>query len=208
LLLKVSCNRSNYIIIPSLATAPQSGSSEVALNIPIRIAQQQRRHPTAFVTACQLKSDSITDRKLIITKASSSNSKASPQKTMDFLKRIGKVGNAVADTECLIGVDEGNAGGCTSSTKPLEKQLSSSPSRRTDSLLLIENGVIDDMTNKFPFTKTGSRWDVFTYVLCDAVRIMYFPFLSLFLRFLTSQQSNSYRKRPSDGGRFNGKSIT
>ena len=157
LLLKVSCKSNIDCINSSVAISRRSVSSRAsALCVSPTLAYPVRSQ-VAFVGACASNTRTATGRNLIVIKASSRNDKASPQKTMDFLRRIGKVGNTVADTECLIGVDEGNAGGCASSTKPLEKQR---PIFRS----CIETGVIDDMSNEFPFTNTGSRWGIFTYV--------------------------------------------
>ena len=151
----------------SLSSTLRTGTSLSALlGIPPLHVLQQRRHPVAFVSACRFSCDTTTNRKSIISVAASGNNKtnkASPQKTMDFLKRIGKVGNTV-DTECLIGVDEGNTGGCTSSTTSTSKQASDSISMHKNFRSCIETSIIDDMTNEFPFTNTGSRWDIFTYV--------------------------------------------
>jgi hypothetical protein len=182
LLLKVSGNKNIFCIHSSLAISSilaGTSSSLSALDIP---NASGRRRRVAFVSACRNTFDTNTDRRLIITAtASSSNNnsnskKASPQKTMDFLKRIGKVGNTVADTECLIGVDEGNAGGCTTATgknlQILEERQETSLTMRTATYRsCIETGIIDDMTNEFPCTNTGTRWDVFTYVL-----IVYYHF--------------------------------
>jgi hypothetical protein len=152
-----------------------------------------RKHPSrtaiAFVGARQHSFDTPASYKFNTAIASN---KASPSKTMDFLRRIGKVGSSV-DTECLIGVDEGNTGGCTSSssgnsissstTKPINQVLPTPPSSPTPPQSTqkvdktqtmpetskgfrscVETGIIDDMTHEFPYSNTGSRWDLFTYV--------------------------------------------
>ena len=170
--------QSTYASLEALAQTRRSRPLALVL-LPSVQRTVNRHRLVRFVSGCKVTFDTSTsDRKLIITAATSkhnnnnSNNKASPQKTMDFLKRIGKVGNTVTDTECLIGVDEGNAGGCTSSTttstttstgrniKPSEMQQVSSHFRSC-----VDTGTIDDLTYEFPYTSTGSRWGVFTYVL-------------------------------------------
>ena len=175
LLLKVSCNNDS----PFTYSTIQTGGSPSALRKQNAAPVRGLGNHVAFVkitgSACKSTFEKTTDRKLIITAATSKNSdnsnKASPQKTMDFLKSIGKVGSSVTDTECLIGVDEGNAGGCTSSATsaasvkiPENRQATSTSKRATTFRSCIETGIIDDMTNDFPYTSTGSRWDIFTYV--------------------------------------------
>ena len=178
LVYRATCSKNIQCAYSSLLNLARTRRSpSVLAGVP---SLQHRQRQGAFVSECKVTFDTTSDRKLIITAATSSNNnsnKASPQKTMDFLKRIGKVGNAVTDTECLIGVDEGNAGGCTSSTTsttstgknvnvPEKQQVLPSHFRSC-----VDTGIIDDMTNEFPYTNTGSRWGVFTYVLkfidCD-----------------------------------------
>lgn len=186
LVYRASCSKNIQCAYSSLLNlARTSRSRSVLVGVP-PIQQHRQQRQVAFVSGCKVTFDTTSDRKLIITAATSSNNnsnKASPQKTMDFLKRIGKVGNAVTDTECLIGVDEGNAGGCTSSTTsttstgknekvPEKQQVLSSHFRSC-----VDTGIIDDMTNEFPYTNTGSRWGVFTYVFSNSLTAMTLPFI-------------------------------
>lgn len=78
---------------------------------------------------------------------------------MQFLKQIGKVGGtANRDFRYAIGVDEGPSGksdGSTSGAAALRKA-------RAAYATCVESGVIDDMSETFPTTSSGTRWSGFT----------------------------------------------
>lgn len=80
-------------------------------------------------------------------------------KAMQFLKKIGRVGgNQKVDFTNAIGVDEGSstktAGkwGSGSSSRPLKKS-------KAAYLSCIQSGTIDDMSEEFPATSSGTQWD-------------------------------------------------
>jgi hypothetical protein len=119
-----------------------------------------------------------------------SSNRASPTKTMEFLKRIGKIGNNNDNSNMTqnnnhetdyitnaIGVDEGNAGSCTTTSAKNVAMRQSVPRNNamisddiTDTSTsdvpsfcsCVETGIIDDMSNTFPYTNTGTRWGIFT----------------------------------------------
>jgi hypothetical protein len=82
--------------------------------------------------------------------------RASPEKAMDFLKKIGKgTGGWSADNG--LGIDEGSE--ATRHSRTLHK-VSEAYAACTD-----DTGIIDDMTEAFPTTRCGTGWGTFTYVV-------------------------------------------
>lgn len=74
---------------------------------------------------------------------------------MKFLKKIGKVGGAAnRDFRYAIGVDEGLAG----------KSAGDGGLKKTKEAFrsCVETGVVDDMSEAFPQTSSGTRWSGFT----------------------------------------------
>ena len=90
--------------------------------------------------------------------ASSSGGDEKPtgdNKAMQFLKKIGKVGGAAnRDFRYAIGVDEGLAGK-SAGDRGLKKTKAAFRS-------CVETGVVDDMSEAFPQTSSGTRWSGFT----------------------------------------------
>jgi hypothetical protein len=80
--------------------------------------------------------------------------RASPEKAMDFLKRIGK-GTGWSSYNGM-GIDEGSE--ATSGTRVTLKKVSDAYAS------CIDTGIIDDMSELFPTTSCGSGWGKFTYV--------------------------------------------
>lgn len=79
-------------------------------------------------------------------------------KAMQFLKKMGKVGGAAnRDFRYAIGVDEGPAGKSSGgrSGGGLKKAKAAFKS-------CVDTGVIDDMSEVFPTTCSGTRWSGFT----------------------------------------------
>jgi len=75
---------------------------------------------------------------------------------MAFLRKRGKVGGNKDFTNAM-GVDEGPAGKSGSSVfgKPIKKNKSAYPS-------CVVSGIIDDMTDTFPYTSSGTQWSGIT----------------------------------------------
>jgi hypothetical protein len=75
---------------------------------------------------------------------------------MDFLKKVGKVGGAAnKDFRFAIGIDEGPS---TKATQDPTKVRKSKDAFRP----CTESGVIDNMTEDFPVTSSGTQWNGFT----------------------------------------------
>ena len=75
-------------------------------------------------------------------------------KAMQFLKQIGKVGGtANRDFRYAMGVDEGPAGKSAGGGLPKAKDAFRS---------CVESGIVDDMSEAFPQTSSGTRWSGFT----------------------------------------------
>ena len=74
---------------------------------------------------------------------------------MNFLKTIGKVGGvANRDFRYAIGVDEGPSGK-SAGRRGMQKIQEAFQS-------CVESGVVDDMSEDFPLTSSGTRWSGFT----------------------------------------------
>ena len=82
-----------------------------------------------------------------------SNQKNVDNKAMAFLRKIGKVGGDTDFTNAL-GVDEGPSGKSKGS-KPLRKSSHAYHSAE-------DEGLIDDLSEPFPTTSTGTRWTGYT----------------------------------------------
>lgn len=85
------------------------------------------------------------------------NASAKENKAMAFLRKIGKVGGAAnQDFMNSVGVDEGPAGKTSGGgTKHMRKAKSAYEE-------CTKSGVVDDMTETFPFTSSGTEWAGFT----------------------------------------------
>mmetsp|Transcript_2554 Transcript_2554/g.4375 ORF Transcript_2554/g.4375 Transcript_2554/m.4375 type:complete len:279 (-) Transcript_2554:1488-2324(-) len=76
-------------------------------------------------------------------------------KAMAFLRKIGRVGGqANQDFKSVIGIDEGSAGKHSGGAR-LRKASGAYKS-------CTETGVVDDMTEDFPFSSSGTRWSAFS----------------------------------------------
>lgn len=104
-------------------------------------------------------------KKLDKSSTSSTNKKKKDNKAMAFLKKIGKVGGAAnKDFGSATGSDEG-AGMSPMSSSPSSSSVSSSSSssssvRKSKQSFVeaTESGIIDDMTENFPMTSSGTEW--------------------------------------------------
>ena len=97
-----------------------------------------------------------------LDKSSSSSSKSTKKKdnkAMAFLKKIGKVGGAAnKDFGTATGSDEG-AGMSPMSSSPSTTTTSSSVRKSQQAFVeATESGIIDDMTENFPMTSSGTEW--------------------------------------------------
>ena len=92
------------------------------------------------------------------TKDGDTTSTNEDNKAMAFLRKIGKVGGvANVDFKNAVGVDEGPAGK-TKATAGM-KQVRKTKSAYTP---VTVNGVIDDLSEPFPVTSSGTQWAGFT----------------------------------------------
>jgi hypothetical protein len=94
------------------------------------------------------------------TKASKDPSETSSReenKAMSFLRKVGKVGGvANVDFTNAMGVDEGPAGKMAGEgMKPVRKAKSAYKA-------VTVNGVVDDLSEPFPVTSSGTQWAGFT----------------------------------------------
>ena len=81
---------------------------------------------------------------------------AGDNKAMQFLKKMGKVGGAAnRDFRYAIGVDEGTSGKSAGSGGGMQKAKAAFGS-------CVQTGVVDDMSEDFPQTSSGTRWSGFT----------------------------------------------
>jgi len=81
---------------------------------------------------------------------------AGDNKAMQFLKKMGKVGGAAnRDFRYAIGVDEGTSGKSAGSGGGMQKTKAAFGS-------CVQTGVVDDMSEDFPQTSSGTRWSGFT----------------------------------------------
>ena len=78
-------------------------------------------------------------------------------KAMQFLKQIGKVGGAAnRDFRYALGVDEGPAG------KSAGRRGGNLQKAKEAFRSCVESGIVDDMSQDFPQTSSGTRWSGFT----------------------------------------------
>jgi hypothetical protein len=86
-----------------------------------------------------------------------STSSMEENKAMSFLRKVGKVGGvANVDFTNAMGVDEGPAGKMSGpGVKPVRKAKSAYQA-------VTVNGVVDDLSEPFPVTSSGTQWAGFT----------------------------------------------
>uniref|UniRef100_A0A7S0UNR5 NADH:ubiquinone oxidoreductase intermediate-associated protein 30 domain-containing protein n=1 Tax=Pseudo-nitzschia delicatissima TaxID=44447 RepID=A0A7S0UNR5_9STRA len=83
---------------------------------------------------------------------------AKDNKAMSFLKKIGKVGGTKVDFTNAVGVDEGSGGAkCSSNVKQLDHDVALKKARHAYRSC-VDSGTIDDLTESFPITSSGTVW--------------------------------------------------
>mmetsp|Transcript_11766 Transcript_11766/g.17726 ORF Transcript_11766/g.17726 Transcript_11766/m.17726 type:complete len:304 (-) Transcript_11766:1725-2636(-) len=91
----------------------------------------------------------------VVLHATTDNKKNEDNKAMAFLRSRGKVGGATAqDFINAMGVDEGPAGGKQNS-ESVNRIMRKAPSAYVE---CTKSGVIDDLSETFPFTSSGTCW--------------------------------------------------
>ena len=99
------------------------------------------------------KDDDESRRPSITSKAAANDNKA-----MAFLKKIGKVGGAKVDFANAIGVDEGSGGAkISSNTEKWNHEIAIRKARHAYSSC-VDSGTIDDLSETFPMTCSGTQW--------------------------------------------------
>jgi len=84
--------------------------------------------------------------------------KKSDNKAMMFLKKIGKVGGNKVDFTNAIGVDEGSGGAKISSNTEKSNHDVAIKKARHAYFSCVELGTIDDLSEIFPITSSGTQW--------------------------------------------------
>lgn len=114
--------------------------------------------PTA---ACGSRSCTTTSFPFLSTSARNGNADiedvSGDNKAMQFLKQIGKVGGtANRDFRYAMGVDEGPSG------KSAGRRGGGLHKVKEAFRSCVESGIVDDMSEAFPETSSGTRWSGFT----------------------------------------------
>jgi hypothetical protein len=116
-----------------------------------------RRSPlfsSSTMSAASAASSSENPNSTATSATTTTPNKKTQQKAMDFLKKIGRVGGDT-DFRYAIGVDEGETG---KSTGGKHRKVAAAFHTCT------ESGIIDDLSETFPQTSSGTGWSGFTYV--------------------------------------------
>ena len=79
-------------------------------------------------------------------------------KAMAFLKKIGKVGGTKVDFTNAIGVDEGSGGAKVSSNAGKWDHDVAVKKARHAYRSCVDSGTIDDLSESFPITSSGTQW--------------------------------------------------
>lgn len=77
---------------------------------------------------------------------------------MAFLKKIGKVGGTKVDFTNAVGVDEGSGGAKISSNAGKWDHDVAMKKAKHAYRSCVESGTIDDLTESFPITSSGTQW--------------------------------------------------
>jgi len=152
---------SNYRMIPLLVTIRSMHIQTIILLCLMRSIVVPC-YNTAFMIP-----PGMTSESKIITSASSNTStstsvkaktkKEDDNKAMAFLKKIGKVGGTKIDFTNAIGVDEGSDGKASSAAGKCDHDVAIKKARQAYKSC-IESGTIDDLSETFPITSSGTRW--------------------------------------------------
>ena len=89
-------------------------------------------------------------------KLSATNKK--DNKAMAFLKKIGKVGGSKVDFTNAVGVDEGSGGAKISSNAGKWDHDVAMKKSKNAYRSCVDSGIIDDLTESFPITSSGTQW--------------------------------------------------
>ena len=79
-------------------------------------------------------------------------------KAMAFLKKIGKVGGTKVDFTNAVGVDEGSGGAKASSNVSKWNKDVALKKARHAFRSCVDSGTIDDLSEVFPITSSGTQW--------------------------------------------------
>ena len=111
------------------------------------VQHQVSRHATS--QGCRMADDDATS-------TATKSTKDGDNKAMSFLRKIGKVGGANnQDFLNAMGVDEGPAGKSMGSGENSGKPVRKAKAAYTS---CVESGIIDDMSDPFPMTSSGTQW--------------------------------------------------
>jgi len=83
---------------------------------------------------------------------------AGDNKAMTFLKKIGKVGGTKVDFTNAIGVDEGSGGAKISTNSAKCDHDVAIKKAKHAYRSCVDSGTIDDLTESFPITSSGTQW--------------------------------------------------
>lgn len=84
--------------------------------------------------------------------------KKSDNKAMAFLKKIGKIGGTKVDFTHAVGVDEGSGGAKISSNAGKVDHDVAIKKARHAYRSCVDSGTIDDLSENFPVTSSGTQW--------------------------------------------------
>mmetsp|Transcript_24667 Transcript_24667/g.68107 ORF Transcript_24667/g.68107 Transcript_24667/m.68107 type:complete len:320 (-) Transcript_24667:1368-2327(-) len=90
-------------------------------------------------------------------KSSSTNTKKE-NKSMAFLKKIGKIGGTKVDFTNAVGVDEGSGGAKISTNAAKWDHDKAIKKAKHAYRSCADSGTIDDLTETFPITSSGTQW--------------------------------------------------
>lgn len=89
------------------------------------------------------------------------NAKVGDNKSMSFLRKMGRVGGAAnMDFASALGLDESPSGGTKSA--PHEDGFKNVRKSKASYVPCTISGIIDDVSDPFPFTSSGSQWQGIT----------------------------------------------
>ena len=122
----------------------------IASRAPIRLASEDSSPDSNAVSDGVLKS--LTDK---LDKSKDAPPKKKDNKAMAFLRKVGKVGGAANKNFVnAVGSDEGTTG----RQPPAERNLSGLQKQKAAYQECTVTGVIDDLSEAFPLTSSGTQW--------------------------------------------------
>jgi len=153
-----------HIHLPTTPTTSLS-TETTRLSLAFGLPDEDRKLPQPD-DAGKIKESSVTDdtlnslvEKLEKSKDTSEKPKKNDNKSMAFLKKIGRIGGAANKSFVnAVGSDEGTAG----RQPPVDRSSTSEPAATRKSNLAYkectDSGVVDDMSEPFPITSSGTEW--------------------------------------------------